>query len=703
MVAIKKLAASATIISSALAAENDFHIFTKDELSVTACKSLLKKTAIFTEAKNGGYCLTKNQPALGSMATCLKMSPHAGGIDYFIKSCSANNLTLEQFNAAYENASNYWVTNTTAYPGFSLKKPFYLPVKASQKKVRGAYDSVLGRFYNYNRAHFYGWALVAYWGFLVCMAGLGRLAFWVAPGMVKSFNGKVSNTVRKYITLPALFGNKYSQNGVIFKIFEVVFPSRWESIMIFVWFIMCLAMNVANYHHDSPNIVWKLESAEMGRKIADRTGIMVLYFIPLLILFGGRNNFMSWISGWTQSRFLIIHRWIGRISTILILVHAVGMTYNGKGIGAYYKRNSRMFVQFGYVAFIAGLIMCVHGMIIWRKKQYELFVLLHNVLAIIFIAGSWRHVGIDEGYGMYMYAATAVWCFDKFVRIVRLAFFGIKTADVQLIADETLKVKIPRPSYWKPGPLQHAYIHFFRAHCFWQSHPFTLVDSACEKNTITFYIKVKGGMTHGLYQYLSTQPDQRANIKVSVEGPYGTLHPLQHYQSVSYLAGGNGIPGLYNSAFHLAKKEASKSSNKNIKLYWVIRHWKSIEWFYEELKKLEETSVKAIVYVTAFNTPLDQSFIDKYEDQSSSEEKKSDSDSDMVHVDILMEKLSHVEFRSGRLNVEEVVLNDITEASDGIAFVACGHSNFVDQTRKTVANNLPEGKRVDFYDQLEHW
>lgn len=705
MVAIAKLAGIAAVLSTALAADG-IKLYHEDDLAVTACQSLLKKTAIFTLAKDGGYCDTGNQPALGSMATCLKMSPHQGGINYFIKSCASKNLTLEEFDASYTNASKYWVTNTTAYPGFSLKKPFYLPVKSSQKVVTGAYDSTLGRWYNYNRSHFYGWALVSFWFFLVCMAGLGRLSFWVAPKLVHSFNGKISNAVRKYITIPALFGRKNSQEGVLFKVFDFIIPSRWETIIIVSWLLMALAMNIANIHHDSPNIVWTVESAEIGRKIADRSGIICLYLIPCLILFGGRNNFMEWISGWTQARFLIMHRWIGFAATIEMILHTVGMIYNGKGTGSFTRRNAKTYVRFGYVAVGAAIVMCIHSLAVLRKRQYELFLMFHNILAIVFIIGAWRHLDVSAGFGMYMYAATAVWCFDKFVRLVRLSVFGIRTADVQLIADETLKVKIPRPSYWKPGPLQHAYIYFLRSSCFWQSHPFTVIDSVAEKNTITFYIKVKGGMTHGLYKYLSTQPDQRASIKCSVEGPYGSRQPLQHYKSVSYFTGGNGIPGLYSSALALGSKNSTKSATQNIKLYWVIRHWKSIEWFYEELKKLEHTTVKTIVYVTAFHTPLDQCFIDKFEDQSSAEEKKSDDedkDSEMSHVYNLMDKLSHVEFRSGRPNVTEVVLQDINESAGSVAFLACGHNTFVDETRKVVAENLPEGKRVDFYDQLQHW
>lgn len=74
---------------------------------------------------------------------------------------------------------------------------------------------------------------------------------------------------------------------------------------------------------------------------------------------------------------------------------------------------------------------------------------------------------------------------------MQIVLFGIKTAKVQLIANETLRVSVSRPSWWKPFPGCHAFIYFMRPSCFWQSHPFTIVDSALEANTITFTSKLK--------------------------------------------------------------------------------------------------------------------------------------------------------------------------------------------------------------------
>lgn len=698
MVALAKIAATALLASTALASDGVV-IFRKDDLTVSACELIIGKAALyFKKTDKKGYCNVKNQPALGSMAHCLKLMPTAGGVDSFLKLCAQYNLTEALFEAAYENATDYLVTNTSSVPGFNISKVFNYPVQIKQTKLQGAYDSNLGRYYNQNRANFYSWVLLAYWFAVVLAAGLVRLVGHVAPKFVQSMNGKVSNAFRKHITMPALFGRKVQEHGRFLRFYTFVIPTRFESILITVWILLALSFNVANYHHDSPNPIWASQHAEMGRKIADRTGIMSLYLIPQLILFAGRNNFLLWISGWSYARFNVIHHWHARVCFILVALHSVGMTINGIYVGKFYTRNAKPYVRWGYVATIAGAILLGHSFQFMRKNSYETFVLTHNIMAAIFVAGTWLHVEQD-GYQQFMIAATAVWAYDKVFRIARCAWFGVKTAEVQLIADETLKVKVPRSARWKSFPMSHSFIYFFRPTCFWQSHPFTVVDSAVEDKVITLYIKVKGGMSHGLYKYLSTQPEQKARIKCTVEGPYGTRKPLQHYLSAVFLAGGNGIPGLYSGALDLS----SKATKQKVKLYWIIRHWKSVEWFYEELKRLAGTNVQPIVYVTRYDTPLDKCFVEKFEGDTSSEEKKTSDDETDDNVDTLRQKLHFVEFRAGRPDIESLIKDEITESSGAVAFIACGHSSFVDESRRIVATNLPEGKRVDFYDQLQTW
>lgn len=107
-------------------------------------------------------------------------------------------------------------------------------------------------------------------------------------------------------------------------------------------------------------------------------------------------------------------------------------------------------------------------------------------------------------------------------------------------------------------------------------------------------------MTHGLYQYLAKQPDQTASIRVSVEGPYGEPTAARHSDSAVYIAGGNGIPGLYSEAMYAARRLHS-DSKKTLKLIWIIRDYSMLNWFHEELQSLRTTCVQTTIYVTKPN------------------------------------------------------------------------------------------------------
>ena len=84
-----------------------------------------------------------------------------------------------------------------------------------------------------------------------------------------------------------------------------------------------------------------------------------------------------------------------------------------------------------------------------------------------------------------------------------------------------------------------------------------------------FYIKVKDGITKTLYNRLSQCPGKISTIPVMVEGPYGGNSPGQRCRHLVYVAGGNGIPGLYSECIDVDRRAPE---NKTIKLVWVVRN-----------------------------------------------------------------------------------------------------------------------------------
>jgi NAD(P)H-flavin reductase len=277
-----------------------------------------------------------------------------------------------------------------------------------------------------------------------------------------------------------------------------------------------------------------------------------------------------------------------------------------------------------------------------------------------------------------------------------------------------LKIIVPKPKYWKSIPGGHAFIHFVKPSLFWQSHPFTFTASEHD-DKIILYTKIKDGITKSIAKSLYNAPGQTGQVRVLVEGPYGEPSGAgRTCDNLVYLAGGNGIPGIYSECVDVAQK----AKNQSIKLVWVVRNWKSLTWFKEELLYLKKTSINTTIYVTK---PSDASGLECFEsplnlekDLSSSEknddydEKKSvsgtsDSSGESI-ISLIKETFSNIEFIEGRPNIEEQIKKDIQETNGPIGFITCGHPAMVDEVRYAVKENLDQSKyKAEFHEQLQTW
>lgn len=581
-------------------------------------------------------------------------------------------------------------------PDFDYMTPVDVPIKVNETEAK-LYAASTNQFLgNYNDSLYYGVAILGYWLLVLIIGGVCNWARFLVPGFVKTLTGPVSTFMRKHFISPALHRKRTDAKPML-KILDCLVPSRLESLIITGFLAMiigCLAANIRTVPND-PTFTSKSES--LGRQIAVRSGIMTSCYMPLLILFAGRNNFLQWVTKWNFATFITFHRWVGRMAFIMVAIHGIGYSIS---FSAYYLEYMKdTYVVWGMIATVAGGLIIVQGLLVLRRKWYEMFLLIHIILAALFVGGAWIHV--DElGYVWFYYATSAVWIFDRVIRFARLLVFGFPVAEVQLSCEETVKVVVPKPKHWKSQPGGHAFVHFLRPSCFWQSHPFTFTESVETDDKITLYCKVKGGVTHGLYQHLMKHPGRSTKIRVAVEGPYGESTPAKYYDSAVFVAGGNGIPGIYSEAYDIAlksMKNKDQEKGQTIKLMWIIRDHSSIEWFYDELQFLRDKPILPIIYVT--KPVLEQEDISSDE---KIEKKDSTSKAEGKRPADIEGDLDHVEFRYGRPDINQIVRDEIKESSGSTAFITCGHPIMVDDLRHYVCENIGE-KRVDFFEQLQVW
>lgn len=653
----------------------------KKDLAYAACKSLLTQSA--SSSLPDPFCDAENQSAMGSMAICLVENFEGSPKDYYRPYLKACSISEQTFFASYKNATNHIPASLLDQDSNTTH-----PIRLSYDNVQLLYNQLYRKTLNDNYSVWFGTVLLAYWGLVMLVASFNYWSHFLFPGFVKILHGSISNFIRLHFILAPTVGNRHASSVKHLKVFRAYVPLRFESIIVLIWAILCFIFCGINHYPTGPNL-----SSLVGNRAAQLAG----FCVPLLILFAGRNNFLQWLTGWSHARFLLFHRWQARVIFIMMLVHVSAKTSVLIQYDIYSSTFLQSYMAWAIVAVISLGFLIGHSWQYFRGSNYEIFLIVHHILAILFIAGAWIHTrGADTPYAYY--AATSIWLFDKLVRLIRVSLYGVKKAKVELISDEVLKVTVPRPGWWKRFPGSYAYVYFLKPTAFWQSHPFTIVDSVEDANTLTFCIKVKGGMTHGICQQLLKKSNQMDAFHVLIEGPYSQPHSGRHFENLVMLSSGTGIPGPYFTALDLIRR--NDNSTKRVKFYWIIRDVKSINWFLEELCKLEGSIVETVIYISNTNTNFPS-----LKTQEISKQFDSDTERISYSSDYLKHRLQFVEFRYGRPSVHEIIHQEIKEACNSIGFITCGAPQMVDNARMAIVNSLKRdtSKRIELFEDFQEW
>lgn len=739
------------------------HKYGQSQLAFFSCDLQIARTATFCERNTNDFgrsCYCKNPNAMSTIAHCYNIS-HFSEINSFLDKCRNEYnapITRLQFN---ESLSNYtkFAKSVDEIEDFDRSKPIEIPIKLNDSVVdtyKNAYDQFLG---NYDRSVDYGAYLVIYWLIIFGMAAIGNWTKFMFPRIYEKLTDPLTNWFRKSFSLPATIGKRKANEKPFLKILDMLVPTRAETLILTTFLALSIFFTLKDIHYYEGDPVFQRKSQALLRYYAVRTSILASELTPLLILFGGRNNFLQWITRWDYATFITFHRWLSRIIFCLVSIHGVFYSlYTSNYNTLIHKR----YVIWGVISTLSGAIIMIQGLLVLRRKCYEVFLILHIILALLFIGGAWYHT-LDLYCLWFYYYAAAIWLFDRIIRIGRLISFGFPKAKVVLLADESLKIIVPKPKHWEAIPGGHAYIHFLILDCFWQSHPFTYTISVNPKESnIILFIKVKNGITQRLYNFLKTHPGRTTEIRVAIEGSYGEETPARKSNSAVFVAGGNGIPGIYAEIYDMAKRSPD-NTKQQIQLIWVIREVKSLYWFYEELISLKNTKIKTTIYITkpnlsscldefdkrfpTINEELPASFLENeneeevesynhfYADnlgndahrskqpllsnltpmhhyssisgslEDFSEENEPSTSSIQYVIEKVKEELSYINFKEGRPSMDTLVSSVIKNSAGSSSFITCGHPIMVDDLRQAVVNNInnKEGKRIDYYEQLQVW
>jgi predicted ferric reductase len=288
---------------------------------------------------------------------------------------------------------------------------------------------------------------------------------------------RIYDKLRPYVVYPSLIGT-YHVRPLPFHAGNA--PTVGQALYIAVMIILNIVLSAVNFKTTEAHLWFQNKGQQITGYLMYRTGVLSFAMAPLVVLFSGRNNFLQWVTNWQHSTFILLHRWIARLFVLQALLHtllAVGV-YSQMGI---YEAEAKLaYWAWGVVATLFACIMILVSSLYFRRLSYELFLVSHIVMAVIVIVGSWYHVverfAVLDGYTMWLWTASAVWFFDRLVRIIRIAKLGARWATVTEIADGYIRVDIPDVR-WDGAPGNKAYVYFPSLSPFrpWENHPFSPV------------------------------------------------------------------------------------------------------------------------------------------------------------------------------------------------------------------------------------
>lgn len=271
-----------------------------------------------------------------------------------------------------------------------------------------------------NRSH--QEAVYIFWGIIMGLAAVFNLGsrFSVDP---PAFASRILRPVRAYLSIPPLLA----------KTTQPV-PSKLEALIIVAFFVLSLILCAVDIHPLWGSWIYvsfkeRGDQAQILSLIARRCGDMAIANLALIWLFSMRNNPLILITGWTFETFNQFHRWVARITFLELVVHA-GVFTKYQFVKGGLTRYKYVYAQLqwwvmGVVALVFFSLVLAFAAAPLRAKFYDSFLLMHILMAVVFVATLWYHVEA-QFFTQYLWPVVAIWPLERLLRLTRLFITGAK-------------------------------------------------------------------------------------------------------------------------------------------------------------------------------------------------------------------------------------------------------------------------------------
>lgn len=351
-----------------------------------------------------------------------------------------------------------------------------------------------------------------------------------------------------------------------------------------------------------------------GPAVSRRLGMLCLInLVPLYV--GGRTSYViDRALGMSLDRYLLLHRWIGRMCLLYAVGHGISYSVedarNLSGINIAVSTENRIRIPLAkYIKLLSiSASMTLLSFLHLRRRFYEAFLFSHACSGPALLVLLWLHTNRRGIPLICLSISSVLWSLQKLAWLTLLLYRnrglsakhqawviplqrGIGTAAVRL------DIEILKP--WKVQPGQYVYVTIpqvdRRRLGFLQSHPYIISWSADEgqKRYMTVIIEGADGFSQRLIE------SRRDNVRIILDGPYGQQTSLYAFDKVLFLACGIGVTAhLLQIRQLLEAHNQSTARVRRITLIWFLYTHSEGLWvedFFDELLDMDHRHVLNII------------------------------------------------------------------------------------------------------------
>ncbi|ODV92622.1 hypothetical protein CANCADRAFT_30726 [Tortispora caseinolytica NRRL Y-17796] len=589
-------------------------------------------------------------------------------------------VNIDDFQTVLNNATQYAINASTVV----VTSRHYEPLTFTEQLISGGYRAAKAYWQNQYTSMLFGWSVMIYFAGLILISTVFRSIRLISPRVGRALISTPHlNRARGYLTMPPTLGQKRADPWTIGRLPMGSALKRGETLILIGYLILMVVFLTTDYPFYDGNMRLKTMNAQWTKYLGDRSGKMAIMHLPLIIMFAGRNNIISWLTGWSFDTINVLHRWVARGMWLTAIIHGGVYTYvNGYKYSYYLEQD---FFVYGICAMVIASVIILLAIYVIRHASYEVFYYGHFIFVLVFLVMMYEHVKI-LGFTNWVYVSFGVWGFDRVVRCLRILWAGIWTTGQFTVENGAVKVALrtKRPLNLKPG--SYIFLHVPRIGLF-QSHPF----SVCEvkpNNEFTLMIKPMSGMTGTLEQYVQKMHNMTVELRVWIDGAYGHTAPVEDYDNVLVIGGGVGITALYGYLDMLKEytatedeKASSVMKHKNVLFVWTVRNPNNVAWV--DLEPMITCGIEVQVYVT----------------NSSSTEKMTEKEAIVKTTGISESVITY-----GKRPDLESTISSWMRLPGSAAIVTCGPGSMNDECRNIVARNLRTcNNTIGYYEESFSW